>query len=95
MFLEPTQTPKVALDFGQKPEKKVKNMWQKVESSNLDEVKHEGTTMSVRFKGGAEYEYQNVSQELFENVLGGSSIGRRFNELIKSNPELYPFRRVH
>lgn len=68
-------------------------MWQPVESSNIVALKHDETTqkLSVKFKTGAVYDYENVPKDVFSNVLNAASVGRTFNELIKANPSAYPF----
>jgi hypothetical protein len=40
------------------------------------------------------YEYQNVEPELAASILFAESIGRRFGETLKADPDAYPFRRL-
>lgn len=68
--------------------------YQEVKSSNIAALAHENDTLGVKFKNGTEYHYQGVSSSTFEKVVGAASVGRTFNELIKSNPSDYPFARV-
>ena len=70
-------------------------MWQPVKSSNIAEMKHEGEEMQVRFHGGAIYSYQGVPTSVYQAVLGAASVGRTFNELIKSKPGVYGCCRVN
>lgn len=69
-------------------------MWNKVESSNVDALNFSGTSLQVKFKNGSVYQYENVTEEMFRTILQAASVGRTFNELIKSNPVDYPFSRV-
>ncbi|MCG7629064.1 KTSC domain-containing protein [Epibacterium sp. MM17-32] len=68
--------------------------YQKVDSSNIAALAHEGDVLGVKFNNGTEYHYQGVSSSTFEKVMGAASVGRTFNELIKSKPNDYPFDRV-
>lgn len=68
--------------------------YREVKSSNIAAVAHEDETLGVKFKNGTEYHYQGVSRALFETLSAAASIGRAFNELIKSKPNDYPFARV-
>lgn len=68
--------------------------YQEVKSSNIAALAHENDTLGVKFKNGTEYHYQGVSCALFETLTAAASIGRTFNELIKSKPNDYPFTRV-
>lgn len=69
-------------------------MWTKVSSSNIEALAHEGDRLLVQFKSGAIYAYENVTAELFRAVKTAASVGRTFNELIKSRPSDYPFFRL-
>jgi hypothetical protein len=67
-----------------------------VESSNIAAMGHDGETqkMQVKFKTGTVYLYRNVTAEVFEQVINAASIGRMFNQLIKSKPNAYPYEQV-
>jgi hypothetical protein len=58
-----------------------------VKSSNLEAVHHEGSTLSIRFKGGAVWDYQDVPKELHDRMMAahdaGDSIGRFFHANIR------------
>ena len=58
---------------------------QSVVSSMIDSIGHEGKTLRVRFKNGAEYEYDGVSIDLFTELLNAKSVGKYFIQTIKSN----------
>lgn len=62
----------------------------KVDSSNIDTLSLTDRILRVKFKSGSAYIYQNVSPELFDEIVAGASVGRTFNQLIKSNPVDYP-----
>lgn len=70
--------------------------WKEVESSNLAAVAHdaEKDEMHVKFKNGRVYAYKGVSERVFSEVIGGASVGRTFNHLVKSHPDRYPYRRT-
>jgi len=65
-----------------------------VKSSNINELGHQGDTLGVRFKNGSEYHYSNVPESIFNRLIKAASIGRTFNELIKSHPSEYPYHQV-
>jgi len=65
-----------------------------VESSNIDSLSLENGVLSVKFKSGNTYCYQNVTGKVFDELVGAASVGRTFNELIKSNPVDYPWFRA-
>lgn len=58
----------------------------KVESSNIEEVKHEGDTLTVKFKGGGEYDYSPVSKNDYNEFMSAESKGSFFHKHIKNNP---------
>lgn len=68
--------------------------WHDVTSSNISALSHEGNTLFVKFKNNAVYSYANVPKALFIQILEAASVGRTFNELIKSNPVAYPWERA-
>ena len=66
--------------------------WKEVESSNISAIAHTADNhLHVRFKNGSHYAYANVANEMFEEIMGGASIGRTFHQLVRSQPERYPF----
>jgi hypothetical protein len=68
--------------------------WESVESSNIESLAHDANAMYVRFKGGAIYQYENVSRETYESVRDADSVGGAFHKLIKSNAAAYPFKKL-
>jgi hypothetical protein len=83
--------------------------WTKVESSQIDCLAYDGSAeypLSIRFKnkkGGEQsvYEYANVTPELFSTFVNAVndpdydfSCGKFFERVIKSKPDLYPYRKV-
>jgi KTSC domain len=68
--------------------------YQTVKSSNIKALAHKETTLGVRFHGGTEYHYSNVPAELFTQLIQAASVGRTFNQLIKSNSTEYPHLQV-
>lgn len=55
------------------------------ESSNIEEISysHPNSTLYVKFKGGAKYEYENVPENLFQSFKIAPSKGRFFHRNIK------------
>lgn len=68
--------------------------YREVESSNIEALGHDGESLGVKFKNGTIYLYQGVSKAIFDQLVGAASVGRTFNELIKSKPSDYPYERV-
>jgi hypothetical protein len=56
-----------------------------VTSSNIEAVGHEGTTLYVRFKGGAVWSYANVMPASHQEMMAQESIGGYFAKHIKPN----------
>jgi hypothetical protein len=54
-----------------------------VDSSVIDGVKLEGTSMFVKFKSGKVYEYAGVSQVDFDDLVNAYSAGQFYNQNIK------------
>ena len=54
-----------------------------VESSNIESIAHDGTTLEVKFKNGGIYSYANVPLEKFEALKNAESIGLHFHQHIK------------
>lgn len=65
-----------------------------VDSSNIEAVGFLDGTLGIKFHSGAVYHYANVNENEFNKILASASVGRTFNELIKSKPEEYPYTRV-
>lgn len=57
------------------------------QSSNIEAFGHENGTLTVRFKGGAVYDYENVPQEIHDAWVkdheDGGSAGKFFHRHIK------------
>jgi len=71
----------------------------KVESSNIEAVGFRpedgvvASVLTVRFKGGAVYEYVGVSEAFYADLLRAESKGR-FLQTVTRNRYRYPCRRV-
>lgn len=67
-----------------------------VVSSNIAAVGYNcpSSTLRIQFSSGTQYDYQNVSNDLFQALLTAESIGSFFSKNIKSNPTAYPFSKV-
>lgn len=68
--------------------------YKEVESSNIAALAHSENTLAVKFKNGTEYHYSGVPVEIFDQLVQAASVGRTFNELIKSRPSDYPYVRA-
>lgn len=55
-------------------------------SSNVEAVGHDGERgrMRARYKGGVIYEYDAVTEDEFEAVLGADSVGSALRVVVKS-----------
>lgn len=64
-----------------------------VASSNISSIGHDepSQTLEVEFTNGAIYQYYNVTQELFEQLMQSGSKGQFLAYQIKN---LYPYSRV-
>lgn len=60
-----------------------------VASSNLDSVGYSDGVMRIHFKSGSLYEYHNVTESLYIDLISAPSIGKFFSDNIKNNPR-YP-----
>lgn len=67
-----------------------------VTSSNIDAIGYEPETqvLKVRFHTGITYAYGNVSHQQFTTLINAESVGKSFNQLIKSRPDAHPFTRL-
>lgn len=63
----------------------------KVNSSNIDEITWEDQTLTVTFKNGRTYDYQDVPTELYDALVAEAwkpdgSVGTVFNRLVRQGP---------
>lgn len=58
----------------------------KVQSSNIQEVKHEKDILTIKFKGSGVYEYSPVSLKDYDEFMKAESKGSFFHQHIKNNP---------
>jgi hypothetical protein len=65
-------------------------------SSNIRAIEHDKATetLKVTFHNGATHEYAGVSEEVFTQLDTAPSVGKAFNQLIRSKPGNYPSRRI-
>ena len=59
-----------------------------VKSSNIKEMAHEDNVLQVRFHNSTEYHYSGVPEDVFEELVSAASVGRSFNQLIKSKASI-------
>ena len=55
-----------------------------VESSQIAEIGHDGSTLAVKFKGGGVYHYPDVTAEQFEAFQKAGSHGKHFGQHFRS-----------
>ncbi|CQH21614.1 KTSC domain-containing protein [Yersinia enterocolitica] len=60
-----------------------------VDSSNLESVGYDSTSnvLEVEFKNGSLYQYLDVPEHIFPELITASSVGIYFNENIRNNYE--------
>lgn len=68
-----------------------------VESSTIAGMAHNVATsiMTVQFKNGGVYEYENVPREKYEAILGAESVGKAFDRDIKKQAASHPYKKVN
>lgn len=59
--------------------------WMQINSSNLVAIKHEVTTLSIKFKNNKVYEYSNFSEKNWVKFRDCDSRGKYFHSHIKNN----------
>jgi hypothetical protein len=66
---------------------------QPVQSSDLNSVGYdnEGHILEIAYNSGGIYQYQNVPEEVYSQLLSAPSKGKYFHAFIKNK---YPYRRV-
>ena len=65
-----------------------------VESSNIKALAYKDGVLGVQFHNGTEYRYRDVPACVVDEMLVSASVGRSFNQLIKSKPDRYPYERI-
>ena len=65
---------------------------QEVDSSNIDAVGYDETTqtLEIEFRNGV-YQYEDVPEDVYEDLMGAVSIGGFFHECIR---DVYPCSRI-
>tara|TARA_R110000868_G_scaffold137858_1_gene351520 strand:- start:1600 stop:1812 length:213 start_codon:yes stop_codon:yes gene_type:complete len=66
----------------------------RVTSSQLESIGWENDTLRVAFLSGSTYEYANVRNSLFQEMLNARKPSAVFNAKIKSHPSDYPFTKL-
>lgn len=54
-----------------------------VVSSNIDSIGYENGTLEVAFKSGAVWQYFDVPQNIYNDMMDATSIGSYFSKLIR------------
>lgn len=80
-----------------------KYFWDNLKSSNISSIRYDpiGNTdkaieignLTVTFKNGSQYLYENVPLEVTHKIVSSESVGKAFNELIKVDNK-YKFSRL-
>jgi hypothetical protein len=68
--------------------------WHNVESSNIESLAYENGRLYARFLQGGIYEYENVPEVIFTELLGAESVGKAFHRLIRKSSEPFPYRKL-
>jgi len=56
-----------------------------VSSSSISEVGFGNGTLEITFTNGKTYQYFNVPEETFEEMIASDSVGKFFNSVIRNN----------
>lgn len=56
-----------------------------VTSSNLSYVGWQDGTLYITFHSGKKYKYNNVPENVFNDLKNSSSVGKTFNTIIRGN----------
>ena len=67
----------------------------KVASSNIDMVGYEDRKLVVKFLNGNIYNYDNVSQEIYDDMMEAASIGSYFHRVIKTRVDNNDPKAIH
>lgn len=80
-----------------------KYCWDNLKSSNISGIRYDPIknpdkaieigNLTVTFKNGSQYLYENVPLEVTRKIVSAESIGKAFNELIKADNR-YKFSRL-
>lgn len=62
-----------------------------IKSTNYNSNKNE---LTVVFKNGNEYVYENVNSRVYSDLLEADSLGSYLNKNIVRNPKFFPFKKV-
>lgn len=67
-----------------------------VKSSQISAMGHDAAhkVMTVQFKNGSTYEYQNVDEALYNKIMSADSVGKAFDAEIKKQAGAHPFSKV-
>lgn len=70
--------------------------WVGVESSNIAEIRHdpENNLLQIRFLSEAVYEYENVPEDMYEEMLMAPSKGKWFWRNMREFPDDFPYTRI-
>jgi len=55
-----------------------------IESSQIAEIGHDGSTLAIKFKSGGVYHYPEVTVEQFEAFQKAESAGKHFGQHFRS-----------
>lgn len=62
-----------------------------VSSSNIHSIGYEDGTLEIEFNSGGIYQYHNVPESLYNNLMAASSHGKYFASFIKNS---FPFTKI-
>ena len=62
-----------------------------VSSSNIKSIGYLFGILEIEFKNRTIYQYKNIPESIYKNLMSSSSRGTYFSEYIKGN---YPYRKI-
>ena len=74
----------------------IKPVWKFVTSTNIAALRYDPYTkeLNVKFKNKSEYQYKNIPQYLYEQVLNAASVGSTFYWNIREFEGKYPYTKL-
>lgn len=68
------------------------------DSTNIRMLAFDGKHLTVRFRNAspsrAVYVYQDVPQEIWDQLVTAESVGSSFGKLVRKHPDRFPFRKL-
>ena len=58
--------------------------WISCDSSNIERFKHDGETLTIKFRSGGEHQYAGISVEEYQDFVAADSKGKHFHQFIRN-----------